>query len=118
MILFEFIKGTFAIHLIFLGILIGLGVGIISSRTYRLSWDNDTNNVISRMDTIGVVILALYLIFIFTRVDLLERWIHGNPLFAVVISITAGTMMGRLVITRHEIAKILKSRLRELQLIN
>ncbi len=116
-ILFELIQGNFTINIILLGILIGLGVGIISSRTYRLSWDSETDNVISRMDWIGAVILILYLIFIFTRVDLLERWIHGNPLFAIVISITAGTMLGRLVTTRHEVAKILKSRLRELELI-
>lgn len=63
-IAFEVLESTFSIPLAIGGILIGLGVGTIVSRMYRLSWDEETSNVIGRIDWIGAVILVFYLIFI------------------------------------------------------
>jgi uncharacterized membrane protein len=108
-IVFEVLKGTFSIPLAVGGILIGLGVGTIVSRMYRLSWDEETNNVIGRIDWIGAVILVCYLIFIFTRTHFLGEWVQGAPLLTIILSITAGTMLGRVMSTEHGIGKILKA---------
>jgi hypothetical protein len=107
-IAFEVIQSTFTIPLAIFGILIGLGVGTIVSRMYRISWDKETCNVIGRIDWIGAVILVFYLIFIFTRAHFLGYWMQGAPLIAIIFSITAGTMLGRVLSTRHGIDKILK----------
>lgn len=108
-IAFEVLESTFSIPLAIGGILIGLGVGTIVSRMYRLSWDEETSNVIGRIDWIGAVILVFYLIFIFTRAYLLGYWMQGAPLLTIIFSITAGTMLGRVLSTRHGIDKILKA---------
>jgi hypothetical protein len=108
-IVFEVLKGTFSIPLVMLGILIGLGIGTIVSRMYHLSWDEETNNVMGRIDWIGAIILGCYLIFIFTRTNFLGYWVQGAPLLAVVLSITAGTMIGRVMGTERGINKILKA---------
>lgn len=108
-ILFEVLKGTFSIPLVILGIIIGLGIGTIVSRMYHLSWDEETNNVMGRIDWIGALILGCYLIFIFTRTHFLGYLVQGAPLLAIILSITAGTMLGRVMGTEHGVDKILKA---------
>lgn len=108
-IVFEIFQGTFSIPLVIVGILTGMMLGIIVSRMYRLSWDEENNNVIDSMDWIGAVILVFYLIFIFTRASLLENWVQGAPLMAIILSLTAGTMLTRVLITRRGVAKILRA---------
>lgn len=108
-VVFEVITSLFSIQLAIIGIMSGLGIGVIYSRTYRLSWDEDTDNVIGRIDWIGAIILIFYLIFLFTRAYFLGQWIHGTPLLAFILSITAGTMLGSVISTRRSIKKVLVS---------
>ena len=98
-IIYEVVQGTFVIQLPIVGIIIGLFVGIIVSRMYNLSWDEETNNVIGEIDRIGAVILVGYLIFIFTKSYFLGYYVQGTYLFAIILGITAGTMLGRVLAT-------------------
>lgn len=108
-IVLEVIQSTFTIPMTIGGMLIGLGVGTLVSRMYRLSWDEGTSNVIGQIDWIGAVILVCYLIFVFTRAHYLGYWVQGAPLLGIIFSITAGTMLGRVLSTEHGIHKILES---------
>jgi hypothetical protein len=106
---YEVLQGTFSILMAIGGIIICMAVGTIVSRVYSLSWDEKTSDVIGRIDGIGAVILVCYLIFIFTRARYLGYWVQGAPLFAFIFSITAGTMLTRVMSTRHGINKILRA---------
>jgi len=108
-IIYEVVQGTFVIQLPIVGIIIGLFVGIIVSRMYNLSWDEETNNVIGEIDRIGAVILVGYLIFIFTKSYFLGYYVQGTYLFAIILGITAGTMLGRVLATSRGINQILKA---------
>jgi len=108
-IIFEVLQGAFTVAWAGGGILIGLGIGALVSRMYRLNWDEDTSQVISRIDWIGAVILVCYLTFVFTRTYYLSYWIQGTPLMGLIFSLTAGTMLGRVLSTEHGIKKILKT---------
>ena len=108
-IVLEVLQGKFNILLTFVGIMVGFLIGTIVSRVYHLSWDEETNNVIGRIDWIGAIILVLYLIFVFTRTHYLESWVQGTPLLCIILSLTAGTLLGRVMSTRHGIEKILRS---------
>ncbi len=101
LVAYEVLQGTFSIQLAILGIFGGLIVGSIVGRMYRLDWDEDNSNVTGYIDGIGVFILIIYLIFIFARAHYLG--------LAIILSITAGTMMGRVMSTRHNINKILRA---------
>ena len=105
----EVFSGTFSVAWALGGILIGLGVGTLATRMYRLSWDEDTSHVISRIDWIGGIILICYLTFVFTRTYYLSYWVQGTPLMGIIFSITAGTMLGRVLGTRRGINKVLKT---------
>jgi hypothetical protein len=106
---FEVFIGNVDAILVISGILIGLLIGIVATRIYRLSWDEETSTVIANMDWIGAAILIFYLIFIFTRAKYLGYWVQGTTLLTIILTLTAGTMMGRVLGTKHDIKKILKA---------
>ncbi|MGA7075981.1 MAG: hypothetical protein WBZ42_05480 [Halobacteriota archaeon] len=108
-IVIEVLEGRFGIQWAFIGVLIGLVVGIIVSRSYHLSWDVETHNVIGRIDWIGSVLLVCYLVFLFNKSYFLGFYVQGAPLFAIILGTTAGTMLGRILGTRHGINKLLKT---------
>ncbi len=108
-IIIEVLQGAFSIAWAVGGILIGLGIGTLVSRMYSLSWDEDTSQVISRIDWIGAIILVCYLTFVFTRTYYLSYWVQGTPLLGLIFSLTAGTMLGRVLSTEHGIKRILKT---------
>jgi len=105
----EVIRSKFSPELAVVGFLTGMVVGIIIARMYKLSWDESKNNVTGTVDIIGGIILVLYLMYILTRTYYLGQWVQGIPLFAFILSMTAGTMFGRILNTRHDVYKILKA---------
>jgi uncharacterized membrane protein len=108
-IVIEILAGRFDITFALIGVLIGLVIGIIISRSYRLSWDVETNNVIGRIDWIGAILLVCYLVFVFTKSYFLGFYVQGGQLFALLLGITAGTMLGRILGTSHGINKLLQT---------
>lgn len=107
-IVLEVVIGNFSIIFAFVGIIIGLIIGVIVSRIYNLSWDEETNNVVGNIDLIGFVILMFYLVFILTKTQLLAYLVQGNSLSAMILGVTAGTMMGRVMSTKKGIEKVFK----------
>ncbi len=105
----EVLRSKFSPELAVVGFISGMVIGILVARMYKLSWDESNNNVTGTVDVIGGIILVLYLTYIFTRTYYLEQWVSGIPLFAFILSMTAGTMFGRIINTRHDVFKILKA---------
>jgi hypothetical protein len=108
-ICYEIIYSNFSVILAISATAIGLIVGVIISRIYKLTWDESSHNVIGQVDRIGGIILIFYFVFIITRTILLGEWIQGTPLLASVLSITMGTMFSRVLATRRGAEKILKA---------
>lgn len=108
-IVVEVLEGRFGIAFVLIGVLIGLVIGIIVSREYHLSWDVETNSVIGHIDWLGAVLLACYLAFVITKSYFLGFYVQGAALFAIVLGITAGSMLGRILGTRHGINKLLET---------
>ncbi|MCE5213356.1 MAG: hypothetical protein LLF83_01375 [Methanobacterium sp.] len=105
--IYEVIAG-FSISVAVFSLIFGFLVGLIVSRMYHLSWDDETHQVISNMDWIGAIIFLCYLIFIVGRTLIVGYWVQGTDYFGIIISITAGVMIGRITGTRHSINKIKK----------
>lgn len=103
---YEIVAFGFNLPLAASSFLLGLLVGIFVSRRYKLSWDSETNQVVSSMDRIGLIIFVLYIIFMISRSFIVSYWEHGAAYFGIIFAITAGVMVGRLVATRHALKKI------------
>lgn len=104
----EVISGFFNPFIALLGILAGVVLGILSNRIFHLHWDEESEQVISNVDRLGVVILILYFIVAIYRRFFLEGYFEGAPLLLLTLSIIAGTMIGRLLTTMVIVRRILR----------
>ena len=79
------------------GILLGLVVGIVVSRKYRLSWDEQSMQVVAQVDWVGGIILAVYVLSILGREWIFGHWIQAASLTVFCLCVSAGSMIGQLV---------------------
>ena len=98
---YEVSLGTISIQLAILGIVVGLIAGSILGRVFRLDWNEENSKVIGYIDGIGALIIIMYIIFVLTEIHYLQT--------VLVLSVFAGAMLGRVLITRHNMTKILKA---------
>lgn len=87
---------------------IGVMFGVISSRMFRTSWDDQANQVISRMDKFGIAILIAYIVVEFNRTAIVRYVTHNVQVAPISFSILAGIMIGRFIGTRGRIINVLK----------
>jgi len=65
--IYEVVVAGFNIFQAMGSVLIGLLVVIVVSRRYHLSWDSESQQVVSNIGWIGAVIFILYIIFMIGR---------------------------------------------------
>ncbi|HYF32284.1 MAG TPA: hypothetical protein VD993_14270 [Chitinophagaceae bacterium] len=90
--------------------MMGMLVGAVFVRRKRIYWEEETSQVIARMDKIGIALLVVYILFAVARHWFLHQWLTGNRLTAFSFSLAAGAMLGRLLSIRSQIRQILKER--------
>ena len=90
--------------------MIGMLIGSVFVRRKRIYWEEETSQVIARMDRIGIGLLIVYILFVIARHWFLHQWLTGNKLTAFSFSLTAGAMLGRLLSMRSQIRQILKEK--------
>jgi uncharacterized membrane protein len=106
-VIVDIVRGFVSVPLALLGLAIGTILGLVLGRMYRLSWDGAGSKVIAQIDWLGGVILGLYIVFAIFRNQLFGHWVTGAVLGAFTLSLTAGTMLGRVVSTAHGIRRLL-----------
>jgi hypothetical protein len=78
-----------------LAFVVGLGVGALLSRMFRVSWDKDAEKVVSRIDIYGTVLLVAYIIFELSGEHLIEQWFSGPEVLTIILSLAGGAVLGR-----------------------
>lgn len=92
---------------VLLGLIVGISIGALFTRIYKISWDNKGGNVIQRMDIFGGVLIILYIAFDLSREHLVELFIHGGSVASVSLALLAGALFGRVLGSGRVIGKIL-----------
>ncbi len=103
---FEVLNGGFTLSRALFFVAVGLVIGVILSRRYRLSWDEKTNTVAGSTDLIGAAILVCYLIFVFAKSDIFGLYEQGHQLFVALVAVSASTQLGRIIGTRRGIRRL------------
>ncbi len=105
-VLFDIARGTLAIEWALLSLVIGALVGFISSRIFHLSWNQDGNRVVGRIDKIGWFVLAAYIIFEIARSFLFQEWLPESAT-AITFAFVASALVSRVFGLRGRIIRIL-----------
>jgi uncharacterized membrane protein YqgA involved in biofilm formation len=104
--IFHVIREWISILYTILGLSIGLVIGLSVARIFKISWDKKAKQVISKFDTIGIIILVLYLAFEIFRTKIVGYFVNRHSVFAVSFAILAGVMYGRFLGIRGKIRQI------------
>jgi len=102
-------QGTLGLGWAVGGLLAGVAVGVVASRSQRIQWDEQTDHVVARLDWIGAVILAGYIASTLARDWVLGHWAQGPALAALGLSVTAGALAGQALGTRYGVRAVLRT---------
>jgi len=106
--LFNIIRGQLVASYGILGMIGGIIVGIFSSRMYHISWNNDSEKVVGKLDLYGIIVLILYVLFEIFRDNIVTYITHGFEVGTIGFAVLAGIMIGRVMGTRGKITQVLK----------
>jgi hypothetical protein len=95
---------------VILGLCIGIIVGVISSRMFKISWDKDGAEVIGKIDVYGVIVLVLFIVFEVNRNNIAGLFDSGESLGAIVLTLVTGTLFGRILGITRQILRVVRSR--------
>lgn len=109
LVLWDIATGALTIPIALIGIVIGAIIGFFSSRIFHLSWDKDGEKVVGRIDTIGWIVLALYIVFEIIRSTLFATiFASASSPTAVTFAFIAAALIARVFGLRGRILKILE----------
>lgn len=104
----DLIHGAINFEYGLLGIFAGIIIGIITARMFHISWDEDANRVVGRLDIYGIIILIAYVAFALFRNQLVSYFTHGKEVTGVTFAVLAGIMFGRVLGIRGKILQVLR----------
>ncbi len=108
-LVYEVSQNYIAAYLALTGFVIGFTMGyIVGSRMHIISWNEEAEKVVGKMDRIGIAILILYILFAISRRWIFSHWLQGHVLSAFVLSISCGAIISRLWFIRRKIRETLK----------
>jgi len=103
----DVLKGNISFVWFVGSVIVGLIVGLFIGRMFLLSWHEDTQKVIMRMDKLSILLLAAYIIFRVFSKQIFGEFLSGEALTDVTFCSLAGIMIGRLISMTRTIKKIL-----------
>ncbi|MFD1314166.1 hypothetical protein [Namhaeicola litoreus] len=88
---------------------IGLGAGLILSRIQKITWDKDGERIVKEFDLVsGILVFFLILLLIFKE-KIVHQFVNFPKINSIIFSLNAGIMLGRTILIRHKVIKILRN---------
>jgi hypothetical protein len=102
-LIYRVIDSAVDLSLPLIGFGLGIIVGIIVTRIYKISWDEYVEQVIFRLDVYSIVLLILYILFEIFREKIVEHFVNGPAVALTSFALLAGALAGRVVGIRRKI---------------
>ncbi len=99
--------GVLSWWLALLALLIGIVLGYALGRLWNVKVHPDSQEVVSGIDAVGGIAIALYVAFDLSREWIFGHWIHGPALSAFTLAILSGALFGRFLGMRRSIRRLL-----------
>ncbi len=103
----HFIQDAIPLKYPILAFFIGIILGAILSRIQNVTWDNKGHQIVKDFDLIGGILLFLLILLNIFKRDIVHEFVHLEHISAVIFSLNAGIMLGRVYTIRHQIIEIL-----------
>ncbi|MDB4270534.1 hypothetical protein N9896_00425 [bacterium] len=100
-----FCQWTYPFYFPLGGFFAGLIIGFVVSRIHKITWDEDGEVIITKIDSVGLLILLGYVSFIFFKNRILEDIVHLHNIGTISMAVLSGTMLGHAIALRKRIAR-------------
>lgn len=75
----------------------GIAVGLVASRMFRLEWDRAARTVVGKLDVLGIIILAAYIVFSIFRSRIVALWVPADIVKLCSLAVVDGLMLGQVI---------------------
>lgn len=86
---------------------VGVGLGLLATRKFKLRWDPAAHNVVGKLDLVGGAVLVGYILFTIFRRHLVDIWLPTEVVGAGSLATLAGLMVGQVLGTINKIKELL-----------
>ena len=107
-VFYDAVMGQIGVGFVVGGLVVGVGVGYVVGKIFKLAWHEDTLKVVMSLDKMSFVLIGLYVAFRIFGEQLLGHYIQGNALTAVSFAFLSGLLFGRLISIWNGVSYILK----------
>ncbi|MDB5254120.1 MAG: hypothetical protein JWL80_186 [Parcubacteria group bacterium] len=87
-------------------IAVGIWFGKFVAKAFHISWNEETEEVVTRWDKYGIIILVLSGILELFKEEIVSYFINGSAVIATSFALIAGIMYGRIVGLSDRAARI------------
>ncbi len=100
-------RGDVSFPLAIFSLSIGTAIGLIAGRMFKTLWHEEEQQVVTKLDRMGTVILVIYIGIEIGKKWIFGHWLNGNELNAFALIFLAGLLIGRLFAMIKGIRKVL-----------
>ncbi|HVV15107.1 MAG TPA: hypothetical protein VHD55_01765 [Candidatus Paceibacterota bacterium] len=104
----DIVQGAITVPVALASIAVGTVVGWFTSRIFHLSWNEDGQRVVGRIDKIGWFVLVAYIVFEVSRAVFFDVVHTGLDATAITFAFVSSALLSRMFGLRGRIVKILK----------
>ena len=109
-VIYDVVNQGASLWLIVIGVLVGGIIGYALSWAFKIRWHEDTKRVIQNADRLSFLLIALYIVVRTGGQQLLGHYVHGPMLVALLYSVIAGVMIGRVIALGRRVGRVLKTK--------
>jgi hypothetical protein len=77
------------------GFALAVVIGLFLSRMFKIFWHDEKEKVVAQLDTVGTILLILYIITEIFRKWIFEHWLSGAELNSFILIVLTGILLGR-----------------------
>jgi hypothetical protein len=107
-IVYEIAVGKLEVFIATAAMVLGILTGWLAAQRYKLAWDEEASQVITKMDRMGIILLVIYLSFTLSRKWIFGHWLTGETLTLFSLTFGNGAMMARVLCLRKKIRRIIR----------
>jgi hypothetical protein len=99
----HFVNGHILFYFPLGGFFAGISIGFAVSRMHKITWDKNGEVIITKLDSVGLVILLVYVFFIIFKDTIIEDIVHLHNISSISLAVLSGTMLGHALALRKRI---------------
>ncbi|MEN8186890.1 MAG: hypothetical protein ABFR05_07155 [Bacteroidota bacterium] len=106
----HFIQDKVPVRYPFIAFITGIVLGAILSRIQNITWDSKGHKIVKQFDIVGGILLILFILFTVFKKKIVYEITDLNHISAIVLSLNAGIMLGRVITIGKKILEIITNK--------